>query len=315
MEPVALVLAAWPAVRRSARVAHLARGGFSGALVWRLTTPAGEFCLRAATPSEAEGHLRQRHELMARAREAGLPFVPAVLPTREGATVYHHGGRCWELMGWMPGRADFHSFPTKARLRAAASALARLHRSWQPPSVLLGPCPAVSRRLTASRRDTAGPTPAHPLLDDLLARTRRSLSRWRPEAIRLLAGWQDRAWALQPCLRDVWHDHLLFEGDGLTGLVDYAGAGPDSVAADLGRMLGSLVGDNDAEWRTALEAYREHAPLTEDQERLARVLDRTGVIGGLGNWLRWLSAPGGAVPDVSLGARRLEELLRRVEGW
>jgi Ser/Thr protein kinase RdoA (MazF antagonist) len=317
MEPLAQVLAAYPAVFRSATVTPLGnRGGFSGARLWRLQTVAGAFCLRAGAPAETRTHLQQRHALMARARAAGLVFVPTVLAA-EGGTVVEAGGQCWEMMEWLPGQADFHTLPTPARLRAAASALAQLHRAWEGHTTSFGPPPALARRLEAAKSvpPDVSALPGHPLLDPLRERIRRALAHWLPEVPALLRAWDGFCCPLQLCLRDVWHDHLLFTGDILTGLVDYAGAGLDGVAADLARMLGSLVGDDEERWHGALEVYRTHRPLSGEEERLARALDRTGVIAGLCNWLRWLSEPALPGADCTVAVRRVEELLTRVEGW
>jgi Ser/Thr protein kinase RdoA (MazF antagonist) len=120
---------------------------------------------------------------------------------------------------------------------------------------------------------------------------------------------------LQPCLRDVWHAHLLYHGEELTGLVDYAAVAEDSPAADVARMLGSLVEDDGARWHAALKAYREVRPLSQQEEQLARVLDRTGVIVALANWQRWLGEPGRAFEDQGRVNARIEELLQRVERW
>jgi Ser/Thr protein kinase RdoA (MazF antagonist) len=317
MDPLPEVLAAYPAVFRSAAIVPLgSRGGFSGAQLWRLETVAGAFGLRAGAPTETRIHLEQRHVLMARARAAGLQFVPVVVPATNGTTVVESAQRCWEMMEWMSGTADFHDAPTLARLRAAASALAQVHRAWQGIAAAAGPPPAITRRLDAARVEPSyrSALSHHPLLDPLCERLSRALARWLPEVPRLLREWDGFHCPLQPCLRDVWHDHLLFECDVLTGLVDYAGAGIDGVATDLARMLGSLIGDDDTRWREALEAYRVHRPLSAEEERLARVLDRTGVIAGLCNWLRWLDQRS-AVTFSAAAVRRLEELLRRVEGW
>jgi Ser/Thr protein kinase RdoA (MazF antagonist) len=316
MQGCADVLAFYP-VLRGARIVPASKVGFSGAGVWRLVTSAGEFCLRACASGETRPHMQQRHTLMARACAAGLQFVPVVLPSAKGTTVVEAAGRCWEVMDWMPGRADFHAAPTTARLQNAATALARLHNVWQSASTI-GPCPAVMRRLEVSQRalpviDLA--RAGHSPLDDLLARTRRILIRWIPEVPRLLQPWRNFTCHLQPCLRDVWHDHLRFEGDRLTGLVDYAGMGVDSPAADLARMLGSLVEDEDESWGVALRAYRAERAFSSDEERLARILDRTGVIAGLSNWLRWLGEPGRISANVHAAVQRVAELLDRVASW
>jgi Ser/Thr protein kinase RdoA (MazF antagonist) len=318
MEPLSQVLAAYPAAFRSAVVVPLGNsGGFSGARLWRLETVAGAFCLREAAPGETRLHLEQRHALIARARNAGLVFVPAVLSVSRGNTVVECGHHFWEMMEWMPGRADFRDLPSSSRLHAAVTALARVHYAWQGMSVADGPLPAIARRLEAIRPfgHRASATSRHPLLEPLLAKTRSLLRRWLPEMQRMLSEWEAYCCALQPCLRDVWHDHLLFTGDDLTGLVDYAAAGVDGVAADLARMLGSLIGDDDARWRDALEAYRSHRPFSTTEECLARVLDRTGAIGALCTWLRRLEEPRHALSPDAAAVCRLEDLLKRVETW
>jgi Ser/Thr protein kinase RdoA (MazF antagonist) len=318
MEPVARVLALYPGIFQSAAIVPLGnRGGFSGALLWQLHTKAGVFCLRAGADAECQAHLLQRHALMIRARAAGLYFAPAVIPSSDGSTVVEAAGRCWELMDWMPGRADFHAFPTPARLSSAVAALARLHCVWQLNAPVVGAVPAVARRLEAVRSmpPAALTLPRHPLLRTLAERSSRLLARWLPEATRLLHDWENFTCPLQPCLRDVWHDNLLFDGDVLTGLVDYAGCGLDNVATDLARLLGSLIGDDEDRWSEALNTYRSLGRLSSDEQSLARVLDRTGVIASLCNWLCVMCEPETRLENDAAASRRVETLLRRVEKW
>ena len=66
---------------------------------------------------------------------------------------------------------------------------------------------------------------------------------------------QPTGYRCQPCLRDIWHDHLLWTGDRVTGLIDPGSCRSDNVAIDLSRLLGSLVGDDTAAWDRGLAAY------------------------------------------------------------
>jgi Ser/Thr protein kinase RdoA (MazF antagonist) len=129
----------------------------------------------------------------------------------------------------------------------------------------------------------------------------------------LLEPWRSRTLPLQPCLCDVWHDHLLYEEDILTGLVDYGAMKTDHVAVDLARMLGSLVGDDRGQWELGLQAYREVRPLTGEEEVLAGVLDRSGVILGAANWLRWVYSDDRRFDDLWLVAGRLAALVERID--
>ena len=67
---------------------------------------------------------------------------------------------------------------------------------------------------------------------------------------------------LQPCLRDVWHDHVLFQGDEVTGLIDPSAARTDTVAADISRLAGSLIADDRRAWGKAMDAYQAVRPLS-----------------------------------------------------
>src|SRR5947208_2431780 len=48
-----------------------------------------------------------------------------------------------------------------------------------------------------------------------------------PAVPRRLARWAGRPVRVQPCLCDPWHANLLFDGDALTGLVDYGSVKQD----------------------------------------------------------------------------------------
>src|SRR5262249_21513471 len=116
--------------------------------LWRV---AG-FCLRAWPSDDSfPARLDHIHQLMTRARDAGLTFVPRLERTAELSSCVEHRGRWWELVEWLPGRADYHEHPSVARLEAACDALARLHLVWAGPYALIGSCAAVERRFEALR--------------------------------------------------------------------------------------------------------------------------------------------------------------------
>jgi homoserine kinase type II len=316
-EIVAAVLSRYPSPLTHGPLHPLGNhGGFSGANLWRI---GDAVCLRASAPSADRSHLVAAHRLMLAAREDGLRFVPAVFAIRDGSTIVEHAGRVWELMEWMPGRASYQEAPSRLKLQSACTALGRLHRCWQrfaetKPQLI----PSVWRRLRESAALPLNEIVTDPLDPAAAAvdRAKRALPRWLQQLpAKLLPFWSRSYARLQPCLCDVWHDNLLFEGDRLTGLVDYAAVKSDHVAVDLARMLGSLVEDDEDGWREGLVAYSRQRPLSEQDEALARVLDVTGTIVGAANWVRWLSDPRRAFEDREAAARRLEKLLARIERW
>jgi homoserine kinase type II len=295
-------------------------GGFSGAQIWRLRRTDGcEFCLKAHAPAADAGRLEwDIHRWMTAARAAGLGFVPQVEFSRAGRTVVEVGGRIWDLTQWMPGAADFHANPTDARLLAAVEALARLHEAWSRlSSARPVPCPAVERRRRAleswSELVASGwrprPAPDDPVAPHVEAIWPR-LPGILPPVLAKLAQWRDVLVPVQPCLCDVWHDHVLFTGDRVTGLIDYGAAKTDHVAVDLARLLGSLVPGQRDRWTLALRAYRVIRPLP--QPELVELLDWTGVVVGVTNWFRWLYYEGRKYADRAAVAARVAELMQRL---
>jgi Ser/Thr protein kinase RdoA (MazF antagonist) len=320
------VLAGYPAVPPTAPAVALGNAsGFSGARLWRVRGTAGNFCLRAWPRSgPSPERLQAIHRLMELAQEAGLSFVPGVLRHRQRRTWTEHAGRLWELTTWMPGQADFPTRPTRPRLEAACTALARLHAVWARGAAGVAACPAIERRHDCLQAwETllrSGWRPAFPSGDSdpvrpWAERIWRLLPRAAARLPDQLTPWLGRPLPVQPCLCDLWHAHVLFQGDAVTGLVDYGSVKSDHVAVDLARLLGSLVGDDRALQAAGMDAYRRVRCLSAEEEALVRVLDETGTVLGGVNWLRWLYHEGRHYADRDAVARRLAVLVVRMERW
>ena len=314
------VLAAYPRPLLGGHVIGLGnRGGFSGAAIYRVDAEAGAYCLRAWPAHQSQpDRLAWLHRLMADARDGGLLFVPRVFATKSGDTKVRHGVRLWELQEWLPGRADFRDSCTHARLENACGALAQLHGCWQVGSpAVTAACPAVERRVHAIQNwhAPAALCGADASVHAIAQRARNALSVWLGRVCPWLEPWARPVFPLQPCLCDVWHDHILFEGDTVSGLVDFGAAKIDHVANDLARLLGSLVGDDTDARAIGVRAYARVRPLSPEEERLVHVLDVTAAVLGLANWLMWLYRDGKAFEDENAVARRMTELIRRVEHW
>jgi Ser/Thr protein kinase RdoA (MazF antagonist) len=306
------VLAHYPDRLRGPIAALGNHGGFSGARIFRVSSDAGALCLRAWPIETSATQLDFIHALMRRANDAGLDFVPRLVPTTRGDCYSHVAGCYWELATWMPGTA---AAPTPERAQAAATALARLHQAWSDPRPRCGPCPAVARRL-AVVRDWRGPIaggwqPSCAPLDPVAAPAQRAwaiVRRRLPQLPALLEPWRLCPLPLQPCLCDVRPGHVLFTEDRVTGLVDFGSCKVDHVAVDLAR----LFGEDRLLWATGLDAYAQHRPLSNVERALARDLDCTGVVVAAANWLRWLFRERRAYPDRAAVAQRLAALVERL---
>src|SRR5205807_5437780 len=95
---------------------------------------------------------------------------------------------------------------------------------------------------------------------------------------RTLASWTERCLPLQPCLCDIWHDHVLFDGAAVTGIVDYGSVKRDHISVDLARLLGSLAGSAAELRQVGVEAYARLHPLSTEEKLLIDQLDETGTL-------------------------------------
>ena len=273
------------------------------------------------------------HRLIAHVHSCGLTEVPVPIAGRDGATFFEAAGTVWQLESWMPGLADFAIRPSDVRLRAALTALARWHRAaarfvdhdaeraWFFSSGS-GASPGLAQRAgeiarwTAQKIDVLHQHLAASSWREFADAGREILEHYRRAApfvgAQLQAGRESRI-PLQPCLRDVWHDHILYTGDQVTGLIDPHAARTDSVATDLARLLGSLVGDDRRAWNVGLDAYQEIRPLSVAELALVELFDRTAVLLSGMTWLDWHCLQGREFEDREKVIGRLREIVSRLK--
>src|SRR5690606_24026800 len=96
------VLGAYPRECRPARAIALGGGGgFSGAMLWRLETPAGQLCLRCWPPEHPSvERLQFIHAVLWHVRQEGFTLAPVPIETRNRTGFVEQHGRLWELCPW-----------------------------------------------------------------------------------------------------------------------------------------------------------------------------------------------------------------------
>jgi len=307
--------------------------GFSGAQVWKIGAADNAWALRrwpvGALPA---ARLRGLHALLAHLRQAGLACVAVPVADDMGESLSFDGTHEWQLEPWLPGRADFQRDPNPARLSATMITLAEWHRAvtkfiptaecrtWFA-SHPAAPSPAASERLRTWQREASSVVstskigiPKLPVgeLREIGSELADRVVQLGPRIMDELVPIQHVLLPLQPCLRDIWHDHVLFVDDAVTGLIDPSACRSENVATDLARLLGSLVEDDAGAWDAALATYRGIRPLSLAEESLAVLLDRSAVVLSTLTWLRWLFVEERNFPDRAAVLERLRYLQRRL---
>jgi Ser/Thr protein kinase RdoA (MazF antagonist) len=274
---------------------------FSGARLWRVIAPRGPLCLRrwpAEHPSVERLEFIQA--VLWHVDQEGFRHAPLPLETRHHHGYVWHAGHLWELTPWLSGAADYAEKPSPQRLENALRALAEFHlaaATFPLPDVGPAASPGIQERRDRLRELRAGRladlqgaiTPGD--WPELAARARELLARFNQSAAKvepLLAAAAAAQVNLQPCIRDVWSAHVLFEGNEVSGLVDFGSLRPENPAADVARLLGSLAGDNPADWQRGLAAYQTIRRLSPEELTLVSAFDRSTVLMGGLQWLDWI---------------------------
>jgi Ser/Thr protein kinase RdoA (MazF antagonist) len=223
----------------------------------------------------------------------------------------------------MPGRADYHQDPNPRRLNATVRALARFHvaaagaqPTGQPdvPAALLRRRHRLQELLGGRAQQLAAAVQASP--PSPLRTCALSVIELDSKLAPLVWPSIDRVGIrvpLQPCIRDVRHDHVLLTGDEVTGLVDFGAMDTDTVATDIARLLGSLVVDDQQGWRDALTTYDAVRPLSPAERHLVFALDRANVALAGWQWIQWLFAEEKRFEEEAPVVQRLEQIVLRMQ--
>lgn len=286
--------------------------GFSGASIWKLETSRGELCLRR-WPREHPNveRLQFIHSVQLQAASSGLPFVPQPITTRHGTSfVESDDGYLWELTEWMPGSPSLAppldlapeerniEHGQSSLLAMATRNLAEFHRAVELPS--LGATTTKSPGLKARLNF------CHQLLAGELQQTRQAIQRMSsiyhdelativvlasPRIAGLSAKLQtvaDDVFSIQPCLRDIWYEHVLFHNRNVSGIIDFGAVALDTVATDIARLLTSVEGHITDGWEVGVEEYAAARPLSRLERTALPIFREANILLSGFNWIRWL---------------------------
>ncbi len=297
-------------------------GGFSGALLWKLKTVRGMLCLRrwpANHPSTTT--LRWIHDVLAHVASQGFELVPVPIKCSHGNSFLLADGHLWELTPWMPGDANYHLDPTPRKLKSAMQILAEFHRAASDIHVSSDISRGVLERLEFTKKLLDGELQrwqeriSHASGNVHYDRCNEILRRATPLLPALRSVLQPAAkttFSLQPCLRDIWHDHVLLQREEVAGLIDFGAMRIECVAGDVARLLGSLVSDEQDGWEEGLASYEQVRPLSIEERRVLRPLDQANVVLSGMNWIRWLIVEQRTFENSQAVEQRLDAILRRL---
>jgi homoserine kinase type II len=117
---------------------------------------------------------------------------------------------------------------------------------------------------------------------------------------------------IHPCIRDIHRDHVLFQEDKVTGLIDFGAMDNDNISCDIARLLRSMAGDVNSFWQEGLAAFERVYPLSEEERLLVRAYDESGVLLSGINWLKWVFIEDRQFADRAGVLKRFDEITCRL---
>ena len=300
------------------------RGGLSGARVWQCNSSLhGLLCLRKWSPTHpTPARLQFIHTALDQAHEK-LTFVPRVHRDQLGNSFWPVDDCLWEVTQWMPGEANYLARPTREKLWSAVDSIAELHAVWSEHTSQLALSPSVEQRATMLRdwlamsdlMERVGSNVRGPIEAVACMSTVQMLHSRGPLLLAELQRISNEPVRLQPVLRDVWNDHLLFDENRVSGIVDFGAMRNDEPAADLARMLGSLHPFETDQRLAAIERYNSKRLAQPVDPARVDLLDRSATLLTALQWLQWLVLERRSFPmEVSKLMDRWQTALARMMG-
>jgi hypothetical protein len=321
------------------RIAEVFTAGLSGADVSLVehTGGGGRYVLKRFGFGADREYAAFVHRLVQHVRNRADPHIAELALMPAGGTLWQdEDGELWELSRFVEGVSVPR--PDGRQTAAAAAALAGVHEA---AASLPGHAPrwAVPRSLVERRRRAvefasrpwsrlyggaiAAGLAVHP---DLAVAVAARVSIAREVLAASGGGLIDRVarddppvCLVQPVLRDVWHEHVLFADrldDRVSGFIDAQAAGIDTPVTDLARLLGSWQPPAETahlplarRWPEAWRAYAAVRPLPAGADHLAQLLHASGVVFGLDNWFRWTLEEGRRFRDAHRVLDRIDRLI------
>ncbi len=313
---------------------ELGGAGFSGALVYRVSTINDVYALRRwPRPTLPEARIIELHRFLQHLKDFGLSVAVPLIAPQSNRSVLQLNGHLWQIEPWLPGQVRQGEELSEVELRSMMQTVAKLHlassRYVATPSGMDWFTTSTSSPRTINERLTLIENWTYEKLQSSKRVIESAPHEFRDVCCAVLSYFTQHAAPLReslrkhsrqavtlfPCWRDLWSEHVLFTDEGVSGLIDPNATRTDHVATDLSRLLGSFFGDDKQHWWTALDAYQQVRPLSQFDYELIDLFDRTSVLLSGLTWVqRWQNnqLPTDRIDEVLSRLRRIEQRMQNL---
>jgi len=250
--------------------------------------------------------------------DSQLDFVPGIVKNRSGSSFIESHGWVWEVLTWKEGEADLSDRVAVQRRSSAAEAVAQVHHHWQKDEVHRQVSPGLLVRIERLRRYEArlpelvlhsqslGSAASKQVgenhywsLGEMLDLSRRTLAHLSLDSTRLLATLNRLCHPVEVhyAVRDLHNEHVLYQENLVTGIIDFGAARLDEPLLDLVRLLGTQSPYDPQARYESLDFYcnarKELSPSYVEPDRdilfeRFSALDHASTLLSALQWLDWL---------------------------
>ena len=297
-------------------------GGFSGAEFWKITIGPTEYCLRRwphSKPTRSQADvIYSTLEYVRQHSDLPLAFP---IQTVHGEPMCRADDANWELSLWMPGKPIAETEINDDQLRAAARALAEFHNTTSSLSQQQRASPAIEFRCTMIDRLWATQLEQLQATQDLSGVVDTGVKkmllqqfRYQAHALRQQLELLRSVPVLQiPIFGDVWSDHVLFNENEVSAILDFGAMKIESPCLDIARLFGSYADYSAEALRRGISYYSEFRELNDLELGLIELYDRGYVLLAGIQWLIWVEIEQRVFVDNEAVRQRLQRLVRRCE--
>ncbi len=297
-------------------IQKVTRSGFSGAGVWKVTDHSdATFCLKKwPVHGPTLPHLTWIHQVVhSVAANTDLPLAVPVV-SKHGSTVVSAANHLWDLTDWLPGRPASETVTT-GQVQAALRALALFHQAAQEHDSAMGSSRSIAYRrefsdwLVNGGADEIAARAGSCTSNVVIIQAYREHAEFITHATRELSG---KSYSLFPCLRDIWSEHVLFQEDKVSGIIDYGAMRLDVAVVDIARLLGCYGVMSSGVWDLGIESYREVRQISTEDVQQAEQLAKVNVVLSAMQWLDWLFVRKRDFTDRKMVDQRVELLSKQL---
>jgi Ser/Thr protein kinase RdoA (MazF antagonist) len=129
----------------------------------------------------------------------------------------------------------------------------------------------------------------------------------------MLEPWEHIALPVQPCIRDLRGEHVLFIQGRVSGIIDYGAMALDNPAVDLARWLGDVAAGDTSLFTSGLRAYQNAGGRHDAPEEAVWQLAHAGALCSAIIWLQRLRETNWSNAEQNRVETRLGQLLTSIE--